>query len=286
MVDRLGEKSFLAHLEELRWVLLRGLICIAILFPLTFWLAPYGLKLLVKHSCPAGFTLKYFTPLEPLFVRIKLGLLLAFFIGIPYIAVVLWGFIIPGLYCRERFWLGRLAVLSWLLFICGIVFSFLLILPAVMSFSLSMQTQALQPAIGINSFVSLTGFLLLGFGVMFQLPIAVFLLVKTGLVKLETFKRQRPLACIVILTLSAILTPPDVFSQVMMAVPSYLLFELSLLLGRFAKTHAGENADLDKQPEPVMDFDCQEFEVDSYKSTYEKKAAAPKRKLRSNAKRR
>ncbi|MCP3964928.1 MAG: twin-arginine translocase subunit TatC [Lentisphaerae bacterium] len=286
MTEQHGEKSFLAHLEELRWVLLRAIICIAVLFPLAFWLAPYGLELLVKHSCPTGFALKYFTPLEPFFVRIKLGLLLAFFIGVPYIAIVLWGFVVPGLYVRERFWLGRLSFLSWLLFICGIFFSFFLILPAIMNFSLSMQTEALQPAIGINSFVSLTGFLLLGFGIMFQLPIAVFLLVKSGLVKLETFQKQRPLVCIVILTLSAILTPPDVFSQVMMAVPSYLLFEISLVLGRFAKPRQRQQTPPCNDSTDYSDLKNSQEDYEEFISQPYHDKKTPKRKLRSYSKRR
>ena len=103
-----------------------------------------------------------------------------------------------------------------------------------MRFSLSMQSTELKAVIGIGNYVELVGMLMLGFGIMFQLPIVVFFLALSGMVELETIKKLRAIVLIAILTLSALLTPPDIFSQLMMAIPTYLLFELSLLISSIA----------------------------------------------------
>jgi sec-independent protein translocase protein TatC len=103
-----------------------------------------------------------------------------------------------------------------------------------MRFSLSMQTSELTPAIGISNFTSLICMMMLGFGIMFQLPIIVLFLTISGMIKLETLKKLRPIVLVVILVLSALLTPPDVISQLMMGLPTYLLFELSLFISSVA----------------------------------------------------
>jgi sec-independent protein translocase protein TatC len=273
-------KSFFDHLEELRFVILKIIICLFILLPVMFWLAAPAVDFLVTNCCPPGFTLKYFSPLEPFFVRMKVALLLALFCGLPYIAFQTWRFIAPALYKKERMWISRLSLMSWLLFIGGAVFCYYLILPAMMRFSLSLQTPKLQPVIGIGSFIGLTNMLLLGFGLMFQFPIAVFMLAASGIVKLETLKKQRALVLVIILTLSAILTPPDVLSQIMMTVPAYLLFEISLLLGTIAIKEQKETADSVEYTEDAYQPDDNELETNPYS------AIQPvKRKLRSRNRR-
>jgi sec-independent protein translocase protein TatC len=121
-----------------------------------------------------------------------------------------------------------------------------------MQFSMGFQTAYLEAAIGIGHFVGLFGMLLLGFAVMFQFPAGVFLLVKTGMISLERVKSMRAIIFVVILVISALLTPPDVVSQLMMGIPTYLLFELGLLaasLGR-PKAPSQENQD-ENQDEPL-----------------------------------
>ncbi len=228
------DKTFLEHLEDLRKILIRIFICLAVLFPLAMYSASGLIKFLVLSSCPPGLVLNFFSPLEPVWVEIKTAMAVSVFIAFPYIAFEVWRFVAPGLYRHEKNFVLRLVFASWILFIVGVLFCFRFILPLVMQFSMSMASDYLRPIIGLQSFISLITLLLLGFGIMFQFPIAIFLLVKTGLVKLETFRKQRSLMIIIILFLAAVITPtPDMLTQLIMAVPTYILFELSLLVTGF-----------------------------------------------------
>ncbi|MDD5598477.1 MAG: twin-arginine translocase subunit TatC, partial [Victivallaceae bacterium] len=151
-----------------------------------------------------------------------------------------------------------------------------------------MRSDELQPAIGLNNYIGLAGMLLLGFGMMFQLPIVIFFLALSGMIQIKTIKKLRPLVMIVILTLSALLTPPDVFSQLLMAVPTYLLFELSLLLSSFAVRPAAGNEDEDGIPELAEDsYEDDFFEPEPEPEDYRKyyRSAGRKRKLRYIARR-
>ncbi len=229
-----GEKSFLDHLEEFRMVIIKIAVCLIILFPVAFWVSSPAIDFLKESSFPENITLKYFSPMELFFVRMKVGLMIAFFIGLPYIAYQVWQFVVPGLYRHERFWIFYMAIISWALFLGGALFGFYFILPAVMRFALGMQTASVEPAIGVSNFIGLATMLMFGFGVMFQFPIVIFILTASGLVDVRFFKKQRMLMLILILVLAAILTPPDIISQALMAIPTYLLFELGLLFGLLA----------------------------------------------------
>ena len=229
-----NHKTFLEHLEDLRYLIFRIIIAVVIILPISFYFADDCIRFLVNYSCPPNFTLRYFSPMEPLFVKIKISLLTALFVALPYIAYVVWKFVVPALYPKEKRTVKQLAFSSWLLFLSGMTFCFFFIIPAMMRFSLSMQSSEIQAAIGLSNYVVLVGMLMLGFGIMFQLPIIVFFLALSGLVKLKTIKKLRAIVLIVILIFSALLTPPDIFSQLMMAIPTYLLFELSLLISSIA----------------------------------------------------
>jgi sec-independent protein translocase protein TatC len=230
------EKNFLEHLEDLRRVVIRALLSVAVIFPAAVCYAPEILDFIVKFSCPLDTKFNYFSPMEPLMVQLKLGLTVAVFAAFPYIIYELWHFIAPGLYRHEKRFALLLVTTSWILFIAGVAVSLFLIMPMVMRFSLSMGTPWLQPVLGLQNFISLATFMLLGFGLIFQFPIAIFLLVKTGLVELALLKRQRAIVFVVILVLSAILTPtPDIMTMLIMALPTYCLFEISLLVAGFTQ---------------------------------------------------
>lgn len=246
-----NHKTFIEHLEELRKVIFRILLAVTILLPALFFFADDAIRFLVTHSCPPDFTLRYFSPMEPLFVKIKISLLAAVFVGLPYIAYTLWKFIVPALYPKEQQRIKQLAFSSWILFISGGLFCLFFIIPAMMRFSLSMQSSELEATIGLSNYIGLVGMLLLGFGVMFQLPIVIFFLVLSGMIKLSTLKKQRAIVLIIILVLSALLTPPDIFSQIMMALPTYLLFELSLIVSAVALKTRQATPDDDKEEEEI-----------------------------------
>jgi len=261
------DKTFLEHLEDLRKILFRIILCLAVLFPVSMYFASGLIKFLVLSSCPPGLVLNFFSPLEPVWVEIKTAMAVSVFIAFPYIAFEVWRFVAPGLYKHEKNFVLRLVFVSWMLFIVGVLFCFRFILPLVMQFSMSMASDYLRPIIGLQSFISLLALLLLGFGLMFQFPIAIFLLVKTGLVRLETFKKQRFVMIIIILFLAAVITPtPDMLTQLIMAVPTYILFELSLLITGWTvkepalPDEAEDNSD-DENPDDKYEPDSPQSDV-------------------------
>ncbi len=225
-----SEGTLIEHLEDLRWVIIRSLIAIAVLFPLGFYFSDQIMNWLISSFCPSGFKLRFFSPIEPLMVKFKLSFYVSILLGIPYLSKQIWGFIAPGLYLNERKLARNFGIFSWFLFVSGAVFALYIILPLIIQFSLGFQSIYLEAAIGIAQFVSLTGWLILGFGVMFQFPILVFIVVRSGLVSLERLKALRSVVFVLILFISALLTPPDFVSQLLMGVPTYLLFELGLIL--------------------------------------------------------
>ena len=283
-----NNKTFLEHLEELRKLIFKILLTLIVLFPASFYFADDFVRFMVAHSCPPNFALSYFSPMEPLFVKIKISLLAAFILGLPYIAYVVWKFVVPALYPHEKRVVKRFAFSSWLLFIGGAAFCFFLIIPAMMRFSLSMGNDKLHPTIGLSNYIGLSGMLLLGFGIMFQIPIAIFFMAVSGMIDIATLKKLRGVVLVVIFALSALLTPPDVFSQLLMAAPTYLLFELSLLVSSIAlrnrKTVETEEtefvSDLPASDYPEDDFfpTGTEAEPEDYTKYY--RSPPKKRKIR------
>ena len=226
--------TFLEHLEALRQALLRTVLALAFAIIPCFlgaeWLLPRVLDLLAA-SAP-GVKFHYFSPLEPFLIQLKLSLFLAFTITLPWTLWQWHRFLAPGLYQKEKKALAIGVLSGLLLFTAGTLFAFFLVLPPLLRFSMGFAEQSLQPVIGLDAFVSLASLLMLGFGLIFQLPLIVLTMVKLGLIRVETLRKNRPLAVVVIFILGAVLTPPDVLSQLLMAGPALLLFELSLLIAR------------------------------------------------------
>ncbi|MDR1684414.1 MAG: twin-arginine translocase subunit TatC [Elusimicrobiota bacterium] len=229
------EPSFLDHLEELRRVLLKCVCAVAVLYLPAFFAAPYVIKGIILWAAPEGAGFNYFTPLEVFILQLKLAFALASAAALPYILWQAWRFLLPALYDNERKALKLWVLSSTLLFAAGAAFCFLFILPFLMRFSLSFSSDLLRPVLGVGAFAAMAGWLMLAFGLMFQFPLAVMLAVRFGLVKKSVLKKQRPYVVVGILILAALLTPPDVISQLMLAVPTYILFELGLFLSREVK---------------------------------------------------
>ena len=177
--------------------------------------------------------LHYFSPMEVFIIQLKAGIVLAIIFASPVIAYEVRKFILPALYENERRFLGWFMSLFVLLFISGCAFCIFLILPLVMNFSVGFMSERLEPTIGLANFVNLASGLILAFGIMFQFPLAVLAGVKFGLVSVDTLKNLRPYIIVGILVLAAIFTPPDVVSQLMLGVPTWLLFEAGLLAASF-----------------------------------------------------
>lgn len=228
------EQSFIQHLEALRRMLIKSIFAVVFLSPIGFYAAPRCIDFLIKHSLPEQIgKLHYFSPMEVFIIQLKTGLIIAFILAFPFIVFQVKKFVVPALYENERKFLGCLVVLSTLLFILGSVFCIFFILPLIMNFSAGFSNSHLEATLGLGNFINLAAGLILAFGLMFQFPLLVLSGVKFGLVEVETLKNARPYIIIGILVISALLTPPDIISQIMLGVPTWLLFEAGLLAAVF-----------------------------------------------------
>ena len=165
-------------------------------------------------------------------MKLKLALVLALVIAYPWNIFQVWEFLLPALYKDERRALGSWLLSSSFLFALGVAFCILFILPLLMGFSGGFATVELKPVLGLAGFLNLSGWLMLAFGLMFQVPILVLLAVRFGVISYESLRDKRPYVMVLILIAAAILTPPDVVSQVMLAVPTWLLFEIGLFISK------------------------------------------------------
>ena len=228
-----NENTLISHLEALRRTLIACVAVTALAYPVGFFVSPYVINFLVQWSFPESIgKLHYFAPMEVFWMQLKLALILALGIAYPWNVWQLWRFLLPALYKGERRVLGCWVVFATVLFLGGVAFCIGVILPLLMNFSGGFATPELQPILGLANFLNLAGWLMLSFGVMFQSPILVLLAVRFGVISVETMAKKRPYIMTVILIVAAILTPPDVVSQIMLAVPTWLLFELGLFLAK------------------------------------------------------
>ena len=231
------ELTFIEHLEALRTVLIRSLLALAFgIIPL-FFIAPYVINILINiimHN--DAVQLNFFSPLEVFILQIKTALVLDILVCFPYIAKQIWNFILPALYDNERRFIKSIVLISSGLFIIGVLFCLFFIMPLVIRFGMSFVTDNIQAMFGINNVISLALWLSLIFGIMFQFPLITYALLRCNITTYKALKSKRPYIFIGILILSAILTPPDIVSQLMLTVPTYGLFEIGLLLGKKQKS--------------------------------------------------
>ncbi len=256
----MSAEGFLSHLEALRKMVLEILAIFVLLLIPAWYFAPDFLGYLQATASSAAknsggsFDLRYFTLMEPFIVELKSGMLLAFAAGLPLYFWRFWVFLAPALYLKERRFLLIGAIAAWFLFCSGAALGVFGVMPLLVKFSLSFAREGLTPLIGLNNFVGLLMTVVLAFGAMFELPIVLLALLKAGLIELKTLQKQRPLVVVVILILAAFLTPPDVISQLMLGIPTYLLFELTLIVGRFMTLpEKGEAAAADAAAENSAD---------------------------------
>ena len=236
--------SIIAHLDEFRTRLIRCALLVIVLSIISYIFSQDIIEWLKREFCPGLEKIVFTRPLELFIIRLKAALYIALLGGVPYIAFEVWQFIAPGLFPKERKYVSIFAIISSILFATGGAFALFFIYPSVIKLSVGMASPEIVPMITVESFINLAAMLILGFGIMFQLPIFVFILVASGLVKVEAMSKARPFIIVAIFIISAILTPPDVLSQIAMALPSVALFEISLLAVRLflkKKRIANEN---------------------------------------------
>lgn len=230
--------SFISHLIELRSRLLR----IAVIFLAVFiGLLPFANKIytLLAHpllaKLPADGQMIATAVTTPFFVPMKVAMLTAFIISLPHTLYQVWAFIAPGLYLHERRFMAPIVVVSTLLFFAGMAFAYFLVFPVVFGFITGTAPEGVAVMTDIGNYLDFVITLFIAFGMAFEVPIAVVLLVRFGLVTIRTLKEIRSYIIVGAFVLGAIFTPPDVISQFMLAVPLWLLYEVGVLVAGFIR---------------------------------------------------
>ena len=234
--EPLAEGTLISHLLELRTRLMRATIAVGIAFvPLVFY-ANQLFTLVARpliEKLPEGTSLIATSVVAPFMAPLKLSMIAAVFVAMPYVLYQLWAFIAPGLYRHERRFAMPLLLSSIVLFYVGVAFAYFVVFPLMFNFLTSTAPIGVKMMTDISSYLDFVLLLFFAFGVAFEVPVAVVLLAATGLVKVEALKKHRGYVLLGIFIVAAILTPPDAVSQCFMAVPMYVLYEIGILLAKF-----------------------------------------------------
>lgn len=228
--------SFMSHLIELRDRLLRCVIALLLVFVCLFPWASELYNFLAQPmlaSLPAGGQLIATEVTAPFFVPVKVTMMAALVIALPYLLYQIWAFVAPGLYVHEKKLVVPLIVTSTLLFLCGMAFAYFLVFPVVFHFMVSVAPQGVAVMTDIGKYLDFVLSLFLAFGVTFEVPVAVVILVKMGMVSVAKLKEIRPYVVVGAFVIGAIFTPPDVVSQIMLAVPLWILYEIGILVAQW-----------------------------------------------------
>lgn len=227
------EESLVSHLDALRSTLIKCFVALGIGIVPMFLAAPYCMNLLIKIMITDNnITLNYFSPMEVFILQIKMAIVLDLLLCFPYMTKKVWEFLLPGLLENERRFVKSIVLSSSFLFIIGVLFCLFFILPLVINFGISFATADIKAVFGVSNIISLALQLSVVFGIMFQFPLITFSLIRSGIVSYETMKDKRPYIFVGILIIAAFLTPPDIVSQTMLTVPTYLLFEIGLYFSK------------------------------------------------------
>jgi sec-independent protein translocase protein TatC len=247
------EAPFVSHLIELRDRMIRALIAVGIAFgALAFWPgmgALYDLlaQPMVAHL-PEGTKLIATNVISPILVPLKITLLAAFLVVLPYVLYQVWAFVAPGLYSHEKKFVVPLVVSSTLLFFIGVAFCYGIVIPAMSKFIQSFAPTAITAAPDIEQYFGFVLTLFLVFGIAFEVPVAVVVLARIGLVTIEQLKSARGYFIVGAFVVAAVVTPPDVISQLALAIPMCILYELGILAAQtFIKQTKAADSDAETQ---------------------------------------
>jgi len=229
------KRPFLAHLEELRKRLIICAIAIGIGFAISYFFSKQLFSFLVlplTKVLPAESRL-IFTSLPEMFIAyIKVALIAGIILAIPIVFYELWMFLAPALYQREKGYVIPFVLFSSILFVAGSLFGYFIVFPYGFKFFISFATEDIQALPSVKQYFSFAIRLLFAFGVVFEMPVVVFFMTKIGLITPDSMKKFRKFAILCSFILSAILTPPDVATQIMMALPLIVLYEVSIIISQ------------------------------------------------------
>jgi sec-independent protein translocase protein TatC len=229
------KESLASHLLELRSRLIRILICFGFLaligIPFSSDIYTFAASPLLE-ILPSGSSMIATQVTSPLMAPLKLVFFSALLITMPYLFYEMWMFMSPGLYKKEKSFIAPLMLSTIFLFLSGVAFAYFIVCPIIFKFFIGVAPESISVMTDINQYMNFVIKLIFAFGIAFEIPVATFLLIKSEIVKKETLVKARPYLVIVFFVFGMLLTPPDIFSQLFLAIPMWILFELGLLVSR------------------------------------------------------
>jgi sec-independent protein translocase protein TatC len=243
------EAPFVSHLIELRDRLVRALIAVGLCFGvLALWPGPGGLYDLLAApliaSLPAGATMIATNVISPFLVPLKITLLAAFLLALPVVLYQVWAFVAPGLYSHEKRLVLPLVVSSTLLFLIGVAFCYFFVFGQVFKFIQSFAPKSITAAPDIEAYLGFVMTMFIAFGAAFEVPVVVVVLARMGIVSVEKLRAFRGYFIVLAFIVAAIITPPDIVSQLALAIPMCLLYEVGIVAaGLFIKHTQAPDAD-------------------------------------------
>jgi sec-independent protein translocase protein TatC len=231
-------ENLIAHLLDLRKRLLNSAVALLLVFVCLFPFARKLYALLARPllaKLPAGGHMIATDVTTPFFVPLKVAMMTAFLIALPYVLYQLWRFVAPGLYMHEKRMVLPLIAASTVLFYCGMAFAYFIVFPVVFGFITANAPHGVAVMTDIDKYLSFVLTMFVAFGVTFQVPVGVVLLVRMGVVTPAKLKEARPYIIVGSFVIGAIFTPPDVVSQCMLALPLWLLYESGILVASWVK---------------------------------------------------
>ncbi|OYT87293.1 MAG: twin-arginine translocase subunit TatC [Burkholderiales bacterium PBB6] len=244
------EAPFVSHLIELRDRLVRVVIALAVVFiALSIYPTPAGLYDLLAQpmvaTLPSGATMIATNVISPFMVPLKITLLAAFLVALPYVLYQVWAFVAPGLYAHEKRLVLPLVVSSTVLFLIGVAFCYFFVFGKVFAFIQGFAPKSITAAPDIEAYLGFAMSMFIAFGAAFEVPVVVVVLVRMGVVSLEKLREFRGYFVVLAFIIAAVLTPPDVVSQLALAIPMVLLYELGIFCAkyfvRYTKAPDGED---------------------------------------------
>jgi sec-independent protein translocase protein TatC len=232
------QESFISHLIELRQRLMRAVGAIGLLFVVLFLWPGAGpiydfLALPLMKALPEGTKMIATGVVTPFLVPMKVTGLVAFMLALPYVLYQAWAFVAPGLYEHEKKFALPIVLGSTVLFLAGVAFCYFFVFGKVFTFIHNFAPKSITPAPDIEAYLSFVITMFIAFGVTFEIPIVVIVLVRLGVVSVAKLKEARPYVIVGAFVVAAVVTPPDVLSQFMLALPMCLLYEAGVFLARF-----------------------------------------------------
>lgn len=229
-------QPLISHLLELRNRLLRCILAVLVVFIGLIYFSNYIYEFIsapLVERLPEGATMIATDVASPFFTPLKLTLIASVFVAVPFILYQVWAFVAPGLYKHERRLVMPLLFSSSLLFYCGVAFAYFVVFPLVFGFFTAISLGGVEFATDISSYLDFVLALFMAFGIAFEVPIAIILLCWTGATTPKSLSEKRPYIVVAAFIVGMLLTPPDIISQTLLAIPMCLLFEVGLFFARF-----------------------------------------------------